>query len=867
MNSTNNKLSIRHIIDVKHELANNIGKPQVFELEEGYPLEKLGPRAFEMLLYCVFKEQINSGTFRDIFDKVELMQGVGEQGRDCVFTYSNKNIGLIQCKHTINVKTKVDITKVAEEVIKFLLNYLQDNSLISDESNFIYYFATNTDFTDTAKQLLDSFNETLKRDKYQLKIWVENVIKKYELIGLIYDDVLADRIIEITKKIIFKRLNQTDINQLIAQYDNKVAPLFFKLRGYVDNSSVLKIMDILEKWVKPKFVTPKNEMNVDLYESIKDYLCWAYEQYSYMRTLVFRNSQIHISELYYPLTLVCTRDGREFKIEEYPSSLVSDYKKVIISSTAGMGKSTIMKWMFLSAIESKIGIPVFIELKRLKSSQTILDEIIEKIKPIYGNFDKEGLLELIEKGDFIFFLDGYDEIANEDKQNVTEDLQAFLAKAYKNDFILTSRPETALGSFNFFQQFKVRDLKPKEAYRILKLYDRQSKKSDELIEKLQSESFRNMKEFLKNPLLVSLLYMAYEFKPKIPYKKHLFYAQVYDALFEKHDLMKESYDRPKYSNLDISDFEKVLRYVGFSTAKKGQVEYDKDILLGFINKAKKETGFNFKETEFLKDLVTTVPLFVEEGRLYSWAHKSLQDYFAAKFIEIGAGDKRDSILRRIYELEDISRFYNILDIFFDLDYKTFRYTIMLWLINEVIEYFERDLTKIEGISDNLIIKRKERTFGRRFILKIYNNEESLYIKSIGKSKLEYFRDDFLKYKPESWNDNFGFYHNQNCEQILALFYVFEQNKMVLLRLLCEKCSEFVIHNFILTLNDRHTIPINEFIEINFNEHSPLNLKSNFYFVNELLKVGYSINFEALKNEKKSIELELKRNEGEDLLDF
>lgn len=867
MDNLNNNLPVRQVIDVMKELSNNSDKPQVLELEDGYPLEKIDPRAFEMLLYCVFKEQINNGVFKGRFDNIDLMQGVGEQGRDCILTFLYKNTGLIQCKHTINIKTKVDITKVAEEVIKFLLNYLQDKSLIADEHIFTYFFATNTEFTDTAKQLLDNFSETLSQDKNQLKIWIENVIQKYKLINFTYNEVLADSIIKITENIVFKRINQTDINQFIAQYHNKIAPLFFRLRGYVDNSSVQRIVDILEKWIKPKFVSTKNETNIDIYDSLKNYLCWAYDQYSCMRTLVFRNSQIHISELYYPLTLVCTRDGREFKIEKYPHGLIADYKKVLISSTAGMGKSTIMKWMFLSAIENKFGIPVFIELKRLKSSHTVLDEIIEKVKPIHGNFDKERILELIEKGDFIFFLDGYDEITNEDKQSVTEDLQMFITKAYNNNFILTSRPETALGSFNFFQQFKVRDLKPKEAYQILKLYDRDSKKSDELIEKLKSESFRNIKEFLKNPLLVCLLYMAYEFKPKIPYKKHLFYAQVYDALFEKHDLMKESYDRPKNSNLDISDFEKVLRYVGYSTAKKGQVEFDKDTLLGFIRKAKVETGFSFKENDFLKDLVTTVPLFVEEGRLYSWAHKSLQDYFAAKFIEVDAGDKKESILRKIYELDDISRFYNILDTFYDLDYKTFRHTILYWLINDVINYFNDDSKKLKGLPSNLIVKRKERTFGRKFVIKIYNKEESSYIKSIGKSKLEYFREDFLLHGPQSWSDNFGIYHNQNYEEILTLFYMFDQNKMVLLRLLCEKSSEFVIQNRFLTLDNRHTLPKNEFIEINLDEHSPVNKINNFYFVNELLKVGYSINFEAFKNEKQIIELELKRQEDDDLLDF
>lgn len=53
-------------------------------------------------------------------------------------------------------------------------------------------------------------------------------------------------------------------------------------------------------------------------------------------------------------------------------------------------------------------------------------------------------------------------------------------------------------------------------------------------------------EFLKNPLLVSLLFAAFDFKQTIPLKKHIFYRQVFDAYFDSHDLSKgDSYVHEK----------------------------------------------------------------------------------------------------------------------------------------------------------------------------------------------------------------------------------------------------------------------------------------------------------------------------------
>ena len=148
------------------------------------------------------------------------------------------------------------------------------------------------------------------------------------------------------------------------------------------------------------------------------------------------------------------------------------------------------------------------------------------------DFNPQLLLEFIKTGGFVFFLDGYDEISLDERSAVTANIQDFISKASNNIFFLTSRPEQALASFGDFQVFSINSLTKKEAYELLRRYDKQGNTSKQLIDELKTGQYEMINEFLKNPLLVSLLFAAFDYKHTIPLKKHIFYRQVYDAYFD-----------------------------------------------------------------------------------------------------------------------------------------------------------------------------------------------------------------------------------------------------------------------------------------------------------------------------------------------
>jgi hypothetical protein len=479
---------------------------------------------------------------------------------------------------------------------------------------------------------------------------------------------------------------------------------------------------IVEQWVKPKLAALYKYIKTDkaLFENalatkFDEYLQRSYEKNSYINVIVFQNQRKRLDDLYIPITVKQAQDNKHILLDSYKAEFLPAYEKVLIKDTAGMGKSTVIKYLFLLSVRQNEGVPIFIELRKLKADESILDHIHNELNPIDDEFDKDFILKLIKQGGFIFFLDGYDEIPFKERDEVTRNLQEFISKASENHFVITSRPESSLASFADFQEFNIQPLKLEETFQLLRKYDQTGELSEEIISRLKGTPLSSLKEFLTNPLLVSLLYKSYEYKRIIPFKKHIYYRQVYDALFESHDLTKGGvFIREKYSGLDIEDFHKVLRALGFITNKLGQVELEKDRWLTLIREAKKYCqGITFKESDFLKDLLTTVPLFNRDGEYFKWSHKSLQDYFAAQFICIDAKGNQSLILRHIWKSEKFFYYYNVLDLCFDIDCSTFRKVIIYDLVIQFLKEYESSYTGIdrEYIAEDSINKRKSLVFG------------------------------------------------------------------------------------------------------------------------------------------------------------
>ena len=628
---------------------------------------------------------------------------------------------------------------------------------------------------------------------------------------------------------------------------------------------IKKIIDI---WLLPKierlYRKCETRKNIDDYISLgtkfEDYLIKSYEYYSYMNTIVFQNEQMRFDDLYYPLHVECSLktskigpETKVFKIDEYHESFAPFYKKILITDTAGMGKSTLLKCLFLSCIKKNEGIPIFIELRKLSKDKPILDELLNELNGYNSNFNKDFILEIIKSGDFIFFLDGFDEIPEKEKEYVEQDIHNLILNANKNYFIMSSRPESSLASFGSFQKFTIKPLKSEEAYELLKKYDsKDGKLSDLLIKKIKEpNTYKNVKEFLANPMLVSLLYKAFDFKPDIPLNKRTFYRQVYDSLYESHDFTKGHFKRTKACGLDIDNFHKILRAVGYFTFKAGKIEFSKDEIISHIKSAKDfNTGIIFSESSYLDDLIKSVPFFNKVGLNYKWAHKSIQDYFTAEFICSDSKDMESKILKALCINDDNSKYSNVIDLCYDADYKTFRRVIIYHVISDFINYYNLSYKNFN--NSNIDVKeihlRKTLTFGE-----IYFFTNNI---TIDKTKTKDILSALFNALSEKLNSqkNISLFIAEKCYMGVTGSYVNELQKI-----LFGKKESFIYENIQKEASNRKLSLKKDFdIYLDDSPDNYLNSKTNFTVVNNIimLRKFHVFNIKKCIELKRTIEKEI-----------
>lgn len=465
-----------------------------------------------------------------------------------------------------------------------------------------------------------------------------------------------------------------------------------------------KAVDLLVE----KFIIPKLENIINrpkdifiLRDLFNEYLDKKYKSDQYMNTIAFQHETKTIDDLYIPLTITQNGKRNSITINKKMKNIFVGLNRILVIDTAGTGKSTLVKFLSTLCVKSEWGIPFVIELRRLEKKQSIISYIIKEIQLSNDNISDVDVKDLIRRGDFIFFFDGYDEILEVNKEHITKEIREFVKYAGDNNFVMTSREDDCLSEFADFTKYHIRPLKKNEAYELIRKYDNYGELSQNLIEEIEKdENYHALKEFLGNPLMVSLLYLTYRYKGVLQYKKHIFYRQVFDALYDRHDAIKGvGAIHEKKSELDIEDFRRVLCAMGFISMKTGRVEYEKDQVIDVIKQAINVfPEIEANENDFLQDILHTVPLFVEEGIKYKWAHKSFAEYFASIFICKECKEYQNKVLSEILESDKNKRFFNMLDFCYDIDYKAVVENLAYPILTKYVSFYDNMKETENGIE-------------------------------------------------------------------------------------------------------------------------------------------------------------------------
>ena len=320
-------------------------------------------------------------------------------------------------------------------------------------------------------------------------------------------------------------------------------------------------------------------------------------------------------------------------------NLIGVNNNVVIVGGAGMGKSTLIRHLFLNTISREEYIPIWVDLRKASAQTSTGNSISDLVYSSFCSFDGEAYREQFEYslrlGKHILFLDGLDEVKTAIISDIAASIQEFASKYPENAVIVTARPDSErkyLPALETFTQFQMMPLTKHQAKMLSqKLMPENKKQVDVFCKELDEKLFSQYLYFAQNPLLLTMMLITYIHNRAIPEKPSEFYDKCFDALFEKHDKEnKSSFKREFQSRINKFEFKRIFAIFCYGTYFSDEFEFSEERIRNLLSECIDRLGFVNLQTEgFLNDLCNNVCMLVQEGDWYHFTHRSFQTYFAA----------------------------------------------------------------------------------------------------------------------------------------------------------------------------------------------------------------------------------------------
>lgn len=416
---------------------------------------------------------------------------------------------------------------------------------------------------------------------------------------------------------------------------------------------VSKQVDKIYKGVKDFTQDQFDSIKIELGTAFKNYLTNSVNKYSKMKTIIYKKEAVSLDKFYINLDLQFKKSFDE--IEQIKTDTISDLDKMgkflILRGSAGMGKSTLMKHLFLSVIKESSQIPIFFELKDVNgSSEDLINCLYKSMVNLGFNLKIEYFLKALSYGKFVIFLDGFDEIENDKRMNISKSISEISDKYLDNSIILSSRESKEFRSWVKFIELDIKSLEMEQAVQLISKLDYEIIIKDRFISDLGTHLFKENESFASNPLLLTIMFMTYHQYAEIPEKKHEFYEAAFDVLYSKHDATK-GLVRDRFTKISSSDFRKILYIISTASYLEDKLSFSDNKLIEYISQAKSLQNKSFDEDDYKEDLVKSVCILIEDDLKYYFIHRSFQEYFTAKYVESASEEDRKTILHTIYKIK------------------------------------------------------------------------------------------------------------------------------------------------------------------------------------------------------------------------
>jgi hypothetical protein len=319
---------------------------------------------------------------------------------------------------------------------------------------------------------------------------------------------------------------------------------------------------------------------------------------------------------------------------------------ILLEGIAGQGKSTFLRYLCATEMIEGSRIPVFLELRKIKSGERLIDHIIQYLFILGIKLTDELVFEFIKLGKLSLYLDGFDEIEKIIHIDLIRDIEKICSIQGAGKLIVTSRPGQTVRSMACLKIIKLDHLRGDEYKEVIGKISDNQEYAESLITVVEKHK-QNIKGMLCTPLFVTLLVISYKSYQQIPEQLSDFYDSLFRVLLQRHDGTKPAYSRTRATKLNDSKFRDAFENFCYLTKKYKNHIIDHEEIIKVTSSAIEQSNIEVDPHDLIKDIYDVTCLIINDGDEWRFIHKSIQEFFSASYVKNTPEIKAQKIYTRL----------------------------------------------------------------------------------------------------------------------------------------------------------------------------------------------------------------------------
>lgn len=322
--------------------------------------------------------------------------------------------------------------------------------------------------------------------------------------------------------------------------------------------------------------------------------------------------------------------------------LLSRSLHTVVIGAAGSGKSQLLRYLLLDALDDAAWLPVYVPLRRVGqavdengglSAVGLTDSLwsaavrdgLDMTRDTFGEFARWGQLVLL--------MDGLDELPPGRAGAVAQAIADLRDRYSDCPMIVSSRPFRAALAWDSFRVLRVRPMRREQTLDMIDRAAPDGAHKEKFTAFLADAGGASMTRLAGNPLLPQLMFMTHD-EWKADASPHVFYRQALRALFHDQDDKKPNFRRVTCTGVELDELEAPLEGIAIHLAPAGESSFPSPEVERVLRASDGRGGGRFSGgvDGLIEDLEQTVGVVTQEGGRYEFIHPNLTDYLAARFI-------------------------------------------------------------------------------------------------------------------------------------------------------------------------------------------------------------------------------------------